>query len=175
MRIGAGEISNMEQEMEYVGFWARAVAAIIDLVLQLLITAPLTIAVYGRFVSPPGSMYMGPGDVLINVVVPAILVLGFWLWKGATPGKLAMSARIVDADTGAPMTSGQAVGRYLAYIVSALPLGIGFMWAGLDRRKQAWHDRLAGTVVIRPRGDEKVSFGQARAPAFEPTRPEPSL
>jgi uncharacterized RDD family membrane protein YckC len=159
----------MQEEWEYVGFWARTVAAIIDLILQVIICAPLTMAVYGTWTSPDGRYFQGPFDVVINAVLPAVAVIAFWLWKGATPGKLAMSARVVDADTGHPMTTGQAVLRYVSYIVSALPLFVGFFWAGLDRRKQAWHDKIAGTVVIRPAGNERVRFPSE--PAFKQTEP----
>ena len=41
------------------------------------------------------------------------------------------------------------VGRYLAYFVSTIPLALGLIWVAFDKRKQEWHDKLAGTVVIR--------------------------
>jgi len=60
-----------------------------------------------------------------------------------------------------PPSLGQAIGRYLAYFVSALVLGLGFIWIAFDTRKQGWHDKLAGTVVVRARkqATERVSFG----------------
>jgi uncharacterized RDD family membrane protein YckC len=154
----------MGEDWEYVGFWARTVAGIIDLILQLIITAPLTIAVYGQFMSPDGRMFRGTADFVINAVLPAVAVIAFWIWRGATPGKLAMSARVVDADSGDSLSPGQAVLRYFGYILSALPFGVGFLWVGLDRKKQGWHDKLAGTVVIRPAGSERVRFGGNEAP-----------
>ena len=79
-------------------------------------------------------------------------MLAFWIYKGATPGKMVVSARIVDAtDRGGPMTKGQAVLRYAGYFVSLLPLGLGYLWVAFDRRKQGWHDKIAGTVVVRGR------------------------
>ncbi|MEO8407836.1 MAG: RDD family protein, partial [Oxalobacteraceae bacterium] len=47
------------------------------------------------------------------------------------------------------------------YFVSALPFCLGLIWVGLDKRKQGWHDKLAGTVVVRPkkRGTAPVRFG----------------
>jgi uncharacterized RDD family membrane protein YckC len=78
----------------------------------------------------------------------------------ATPGKMAISARVVDASTGNTLSVGQSVGRYLAYFVSILPLGIGLLWVAFDSRKQGWHDKLAGTVVVRSknRGPRPVKF-----------------
>jgi len=78
----------------------------------------------------------------------------FWIARQATPGKMAIHAKIVDADTGAPMTRAQAIGRYLGYYVSILGLGFGFFSVGWNKRKQGWHDRLAGTVVVRARSSE---------------------
>lgn len=159
----------MKEEWEYVGFWPRAVASLIDVLLQVIVTAPLTIAVYGYYMSPTG-IYQGPADVIINVVFPAVAVIAFWIWKGATPGKLAMSAKVVDAKTGGAVRPGQAVLRYLGYVLSTLPLGVGFLWIALDRKKQGWHDKLAGTVVIRPAGDEPVQFTR-QEPVFRMTQP----
>jgi len=64
---------------------------------------------------------------------------------------MVFGARVVDAQTGARMTTGQSIGRYLGYYVSIFGLGLGFVWVAFDPRKQGWHDKLAGTVVIRPR------------------------
>jgi len=87
-------------------------------------------------------------------------VITFWLMKQATPGKMAVSARIVDAATGNPASTGQLIGRYFGYFVSFIPLGLGILWVAFDKRKQGWHDKLAGTVVVRNshRGPEPVKF-----------------
>ena len=78
----------------------------------------------------------------------AVAVIGFWRYCGATPGKLAVGLKIVDATTGGPPPLGRLVLRFFAYFVSALPLYLGFLWAAFDRRKQGWHDKIARTVVI---------------------------
>ena len=64
---------------------------------------------------------------------------------------LAISAKIVDAKTGNPPTFGQSVIRYLGYYVSTIAFGLGLIWVAFDARKQGWHDKMAGTVVVRPR------------------------
>jgi uncharacterized RDD family membrane protein YckC len=148
----------MNTDLEYVGFWARTGAALIDVLLQIVITAPLTMAVYGSYSSPSGRIFQGPADALINLLLPAAAVIAFWIYKGATPGKMAMSARVVDADTGEAISGGQAALRYVGYFISLVPLGVGYFWVAFDRRKQGWHDKIAGTVVIRPAGAEPVRF-----------------
>jgi uncharacterized RDD family membrane protein YckC len=160
------------QNLEYVGFWPRFGATVIDVLLQLVITLPLTYVIYGR-ISTPGKMFMGLGDFVINLVFPAAVVITLWVYMGATPGKLAMSARIVDADTGAPLTTTQSVIRYLGYVVSLIPFGVGYIWIGFDRRKQGWHDKMANSVVVRPSGKEPVRFDRNKDWRGEPI--EPSL
>jgi uncharacterized RDD family membrane protein YckC len=86
---------------------------------------------------------------LINWALPAIVVIVFWLQKQATPGKMMLSLRIVDATTGNKPSTGQCMGRYFAYFVSVLPLCLGLIWVAFDKKKQGWHDKLAGTVVVR--------------------------
>ncbi|WP_421955785.1 RDD family protein [Polaromonas sp.] len=150
------------QNLEYVGFWPRLGAALIDVLLQLVITLPLTYVIYGRVSSPTGQMFMGFGDVMVNLVLPAVLVIGLWLHFGATPGKMAMSAKIVDADTGGPLTTTQSVIRYVGYFVSLIPFGVGYLWIAFDRKKQGWHDMMANSVVVRPSGSEPVRFGERK-------------
>ena len=151
-----------DQEFEYVGFWPRVGASIIDGLIQFMATAPLLVAIYGwDYFLNNDSFISGPADFLISIVFPFVAIVVFWLHKQATPGKMAVSAHVVDARTGKTISTGQAIGRYLAYIVSFLPMGLGFLWVAFDPRKQGWHDKLAGTVVIRPKhaGVEPVRFG----------------
>jgi uncharacterized RDD family membrane protein YckC len=152
-----------EDNLEYVGFWARLGASLIDSVLVLLICAPLATAIYGEDYWLSETFVHGPADILINWVLPAVAVLLFWTYRQATPGKMAIRARIVDARTGGQPTTRQLVIRYLGYYLSTLPLLLGFIWVAFDPRKQGWHDKLAHTVVVRPRGGgtEAVRFDQA--------------
>lgn len=151
-----------EQNLKYAGFWVRVFASVIDSVLIMCITIPLLISIYGwsYFDTGKTAFIAGPADFIISWVMPAVAIIVFWINKQATPGKMAISARIVDAETGNAPSTGQLVGRYFAYFVSAIPLCLGFLWVAFDRRKQGWHDKLAGTVVVRPirRGSEPVIF-----------------
>ena len=139
-------------EIQYVGFWARVGAAVIDTILIVLITSPLLVSVYGWAyygMDAKSSFVKGPADFVISWILPAVVSIWFWLRKQATPGKMAISAKVVDAKTGATLTVRQSIGRYLGYFVSTLPLGLGIFWVAFDSRKQGWHDKLAGTVVIK--------------------------
>jgi uncharacterized RDD family membrane protein YckC len=154
----------MTDAVEYAGFWARVGASLIDTLLVLLVIVPLLAAVYGWsfFLDADKGLIAGPADFLISWVLPAIAVIVFWLTKQATPGKMAIKARVVDAATGGPLTVGQSLLRYLGYFVSTVPLCLGLIWVGIDSKKQGWHDKIAGTVVVRAkqRGPEPVRFQQ---------------
>ena len=147
----------MEAQLEYVGFWSRFGAAIIDTILLLMITMPLCVAVYGWAYFESEKLMAGPADALITWGLPIALTLLFWRYRQATPGKMAIGARIVDARTGGTPSMGQWVGRYLSYFLSTLPLCLGYLWVAFDPKKQAWHDKLAGTVVVRPRNRGPVA------------------
>lgn len=151
----------MESEkLEYVGFWARTGASILDTVLIVAITMPVLYAVYGEQYFVSETPVSGVVDILLSWVFPAVAVIWFWVAKQATPGKMAIGAKIVDARTGRAVSTGKAVGRYLGYFVSTIPLGLGILWVAFDPKKQGWHDKLAGTVVVRrkDRSPEEVVF-----------------
>jgi uncharacterized RDD family membrane protein YckC len=147
-------------DVEYAGFWIRVGAALIDSLLIFAIIIPLLVAIYGWGYFGETRLIAGPADFLISWVAPAVAIVAFWLYRQATPGKMVLSLRIVDAATGGPLSIGQSIGRYLGYYVSMIPLCIGLIWVAFDRKKQGWHDKLAGTVVIRSksRGPEPVRF-----------------
>ncbi|MFD1123342.1 RDD family protein [Methylophilus flavus] len=135
-------------EIEYVGFWARAIASIVDTILVTVIVLPFFMVIYGKAFWT-GEIVLGPIGNLISWLLFPVAVIVFWLTKEATPGKMMFSAKVVDADTGNTLSKGQAIGRYLAYYLALIPFGLGFLWVAFDKRKQGWHDKLAGTVVIR--------------------------
>ena len=149
-------------DLEYVGFWLRVGASLIDTLLVGIICWPIVTWIYGSQYWSNDALVKGPADLLVTWILPAIAVVLFWVYRQATPGKIAISARIVDAETGAQPSTGQLIGRYLAYYVSVLPLMLGFIWVAFDDRKQGWHDKLAGTLVVRPRnrGPAPVRFGK---------------
>jgi uncharacterized RDD family membrane protein YckC len=138
------------QQLEYVGFWPRVGASIIDSILVMVICVPLVTFFYGKdYWLGSGGFIAGPADFLINWIFPAIAVVLFWIYRQATPGKMAIGAKIVDEKTGGKPSTGQLIGRYLGYYVSILPLMLGLIWVGIDKRKQGFHDKLAGTLVVR--------------------------
>ncbi len=115
-----------------VGFWWRTMATIIDIILVSLITSVLSITAT-------------PIPLFVYFIV-------FWGWKGSTLGGMALGLR-VQKISGEPVDWPTSLIRSFSSIVSFLPFCLGFFWAGWDPDNQSWHDKIAGTTVVRvPKG-----------------------
>jgi len=141
---------------EYAGFWRRLFAAGFDglWLLGLVIFLLNYVDDSNYLVLPANILATFPvlenfqwQRLLVNML-PIFLIVSLWVKYAATPGKLLVYTEIVDADTGKPIDLQQAMLRSIAYIISLIPLGLGFLWILWDKRKQGWHDKIAGTVVI---------------------------
>ena len=73
---------------------------------------------------------------------------GFYLWRGATPMGLIFGLRVVRLD-GRPLDPPTLAVRGITAAFGALAAGIGYFWCAWDPGKQTWHDKLAGTVVVK--------------------------
>jgi uncharacterized RDD family membrane protein YckC len=121
--------------------WRRALAYGAD---ALLLSAAFWVVVLGLELAGLGSgRNLRP---VVTVAAVPYFVAG-WM-RGATPGMRLLGVRVIAADGGG-VDFGRAVTRYLGMMLAALPFGLGFAWAVLDRRRQGWHDRIAGTLVVR--------------------------
>ena len=137
--------------VSYVRLWARLGAMIIDTIIISIVVYILSLILVDESAlasenAPPTQILLA---FLISFVLPAIAIILFWVYLQATPGKLVVGARIVRADNGMNPSVGQCIGRYFSYFLSGLILGLGYLWVAFDKRKQGWHDKLAGTVVVR--------------------------
>ncbi|NOI76098.1 RDD family protein [Vibrio coralliilyticus] len=134
---------------EYAGFGIRFAASLIDTVLLLLLITPLMHWVYGEVYWSSDDFLLGGWDLVLNWICPLIATVAFWVYRSATPGKMALKLEVLDADTGHRLTLSKSVIRYLAYYISAIPLCLGFIWIAFNGKKQGWHDLIANTVVVR--------------------------
>ena len=121
--------------MNYVGLDRRFVAAIIDYIITLLIGFIIVL------VAPGMPNWVG---LIFNLAY----CVGFWTWRGQTPGKMVMRIKIVKTD-GSPIGIVGAILRWVGYFVSTIILLIGYIMIAWDSKKQGLHDKIAGTVVIK--------------------------
>lgn len=148
--------------MEYRkgGFWRRGVAYLFDklvlysiyLLLVLFEAQFLTLPYASRPDVPAGlwGEMDGPfliGHFLIFIVLGMAYFTYFHASTGQTPGKALMNLRVIR-DNGRNLTYGIAFLRWIGYQISRIPFYLGFIWIGIDGRKQGWHDKIAGTLVV---------------------------
>ena len=131
------------------GFWIRVVALVIDFVVFTL--AELSMGLAARRVWGPGvrdSTMLQFTIFLFTLLFAAVYVILLHAATGQTIGKMLMGIRVVLLD-GRRLPFGTALLRFVAYAFSCLPLGFGYVMAGLRRDKRALHDLIAGTRVER--------------------------
>ena len=128
------------------GFLRRLASALYDL---LLLTALLLVVTF-PFLALFGDSTHGWRRHLLQLyvlVVAGIYFVGFWTHGGQTLAMKTWRIRVVRAD-GGTLTRARAVHRYLLSLLSSFALGLGFLWALVDRDRQFLHDRLAGTAIV---------------------------
>lgn len=108
-------------------------------------------------------------NMFLQSLALAVVVGVCWHFWSATPGKLLLRLKLVDAKSEENISDKQIALRLLGYALSTLPLFSGFFWIGIDKRRQGWHDKLAGTVVIRlPKKQGATPASEAAAPSGSP-------
>ncbi len=131
---------------QYAGFGIRLVATLIDLFLYLVVMLPIgllfDIPAYNENVTYNWT------EGLLQLAF-AVIYIFCWMRYAATPGKVLMGLKVLDAETGKNISLSQGVFRYLGYIASAVVFFLGYFWVFFDDKKQAWHDKMAKTVVVQ--------------------------
>ncbi|HUK56013.1 MAG TPA: RDD family protein [Nitrospiria bacterium] len=142
------------------GFWRRAAAFTIDLILLQWVTLlflwigaaaeDLALAQTLNFGNDLSESLMDWAELHTRVWSFLFLVYFsfFTAYDGRTPGKMALGVRVVTAN-GQPVSWLRAIGRTLCYNLDIFTLGIGFILAAVPPAKRALHDVIAGTVVVK--------------------------
>ena len=142
----------------YGGFWIRAVAYIIDTIILGVVNAIIEAIFQARGTAAIGAALLNPQSsrspvygaaVAVEIVVTIAYFAGLWSYTGATLGQRLFRLRVVDANTGQPISLGKALLRWVGVFVSFIACFIGLIWVALDSRKQGWADKIAGTLVLR--------------------------
>jgi len=148
--------------VQYAGFWLRFLAYLID---SLVLSVPAVFLVFLMFVGMAGSLSQIErrnevvpvlGSILFLILFYVLLFAGLWLYYAimessswqATLGKKALNLQVTDLD-GRRISFGRASGRFFGKLISGMILNIGYIMAGFTEKKQALHDMIAGTLVLR--------------------------
>ncbi|MDR2678630.1 MAG: RDD family protein [Zoogloeaceae bacterium] len=148
--------ARLGKEPEYVSFWPRVWAMIIDGLVMALI---MYLIMYLGWVRPATALR---GEFLLRnfidhsivVFVDFVYTMSFWMAFQATPGKMVFGAKIIDAGTLGKPSLLQFLSRYIGYFLSGFPsfrdhtFGQGYLQVMSDEKCRARHDMLAGTLVV---------------------------
>jgi len=147
--------------VEYAGFGVRLLAWLVDLLVLLFLSFIIALIsgffiafllIYVSIVSANSSIVTFLSDFISGFIGFSVNLLYFTLfWSSkfqGTPGKILLGLKIVDAN-GNKISYSTALIRYISTFISSLLLGIGYLWIIFDGKKQALHDKLASTYVIK--------------------------
>jgi uncharacterized RDD family membrane protein YckC len=133
--------------IRYAGFWPRVGAAFIDGILLWFVQMIVGFAL---------GILLGRSQAPIGLLLQVFSISLDWLYSAlmessvfqATLGKLVLGIRVTNL-SGQRITFGHASGRHFGKFLSAITLGIGYLMAGFTEQKQALHDLVASTLVIK--------------------------
>jgi uncharacterized RDD family membrane protein YckC len=159
----------MTEKIQYAGFWKRLIADFLDSTLLDLLAGGVELFVlFGIYLIKKMTPLSGGGDTLpffeffssvtfeVFFISLRFLLAFFYFswgtfWYSTTLGKKSLSIYVVSKDL-KPVTLKQSIKRFLGYLVSYLPLGLGFSTIIFHPKRLGLHDMIAGTVsIIKPR------------------------
>jgi uncharacterized RDD family membrane protein YckC len=171
--VAGGEVGDVptEREITVIGFGRRLAATALDAVVVFVFsmlgaTAAGVIGLVLGMYSPEAEEIANRFVIAAGLIISVGYYIACWANGGQTLGDFSTMIRVVRTD-GSPVTLGRSIARFIGYIVSAIPLSIGFLWIAFDRRRQGWHDKIAGTYVI----PSDQSFTAQDSVTFVPSDP----
>jgi uncharacterized RDD family membrane protein YckC len=128
--------------MEKAGWGTRFLAILIDAIGIGIIAAAIS-SVLGA--DTQSRQYQG-----LSILLQAAYFTYFWsaAGKGQTLGSRALNIRVVKTD-GSHLDYFGAFLRYIGFVISCAVFFLGVIWAAFDAQKQGWHDKIAGTYVVK--------------------------
>ena len=125
----AAEIPVQLSTLPRVGFWERLAATFLDVIVVGIVVGLL-----------------GLGDYF--AVWATAYFITFWVLRGTTLGGVVMGIKVVRMDD-RPVDWSVALVRGLGSFLSLFVMGLGFLWVAWDPQRQSWHDKIAGTIVVK--------------------------
>lgn len=123
------------------GFWIRTIAYVVDAIILIVIYA-----IIAQLISDLVTLQS------LNLLIGLVYFVYFWSATGGgqTPGMRVFGLRVVKTD-GSALDYVRAFIRYVGLIISFIVFAIGVIWVAFDANKQGWHDKIAGTYVVKTR------------------------
>jgi len=140
---------NINENTKYGGFWIRSVAQVIDIIIFLILANIISFFLRANLEAvyfPITHIILF--DEIVNLFVNWLYYSSLHTSKWqATIGKKLLGMKVVDY-SGKRISFGRATARYFSSYLSAVTI-IGFLMIGLTKRKQALHDFISKTLVVR--------------------------
>ena len=165
------KISLRLKRLEYAGFGRRFLAYFVDALIIFIITAVIQtsmgnnpfLALQNVNSLEEAQQMQKTTSTSLSSMMALLAALAYFMifyvnYDGATPGKKLMAIKLVR-DDGSKVTYPVVFIRYLATFVSAITLGVGYLWMLWDKKNQTIHDKLANTVVIKTKAKPKIAVG----------------
>jgi uncharacterized RDD family membrane protein YckC len=121
----------------YGGFWARAGGLWVDVIIIGALIAGVDPAAAAAHVSA------------LPALIPPAYFTGFWGAVARTPGMWLVGVRVVRAEDGGRLGFRRSFIRACGYLLDLASCLVGFGWAAVDPRRQAWHDKFASSLVVK--------------------------
>ena len=140
------------EKVRVIGFGRRLGAMAIDSIIIAFVTFIIAFAIgfvfvfFEMFTQNPDAM-VAPLIVITGIAFSLFYWIGGWSSNGQSIGQSTVGITVIDGN-GARLTRGKAFVRYLGFLVSGLVFGLGFLWIALDKKRQGWHDKMAGSYVV---------------------------
>jgi uncharacterized RDD family membrane protein YckC len=160
------------QTPQYSGFWRRAAALMIDLILIKAIDLMMVgLGVLAASQALEDLKLSGPSEDLVFLLTGLFILTGLLVFviyffyfnlTGQTPGKKLLGLKVISSSPG-NLSPAEALARTFGFLISLLTLGLGFFFIFFTRKKQAFHDLLAGTFVVRFDPLKWPAYGSAAA------------
>jgi len=137
----------LTKQFVFASYYSRIVAGFFDVLFIFMLNGMLPYLL--KYLPLPSSFAHSEAfEGIFQVVFYSSYFVVFWTALGSTPGKRMLGIKVVNK-FGQKINLMQAIARYFGYYLSAAVLLAGFWWMIRDPNRQTWHDKIAGTFVVR--------------------------